>query len=632
MSASLPRKYYCVAYAELDTIPKKEGNVICTYDTDGWYYDIANPAGSASDSEKDIIRRKAGAIEFVAGFPPEVIDPDDSNKYARREPETVFVIRTNPEEEPALYAGYCWEGDMNDPDDTGTFYEIFNNFNMVRTISSSSKKFYLAGSDTVSDSLGNLYKNPNIFIEDGALNANLVGNVTGDVTGDVTGHLYGEADTASLATRAINDNAATPKPITGYLNNVQSNYTSNPGSILTFTRGDGNTFQVQVSDTKYEVYTADPNVPGLVPGINTTESSDNTNLLLTGSGWVDIDNIAIPSAQSADEDGEGQNIADTYIKDLSFDNSTREMTVTKGDDDTSTISIPDTSYSVFSTSEDGLAPMTDEVGDTAKFLRGDATWQSVVTPDMIYSGSDAGLVPTAPSSTENFLRSDGTWFGTFDNDEDGLVPKTSTAASTDILHADGTWSPDLDTVNTTGATQASNVQIQSPMYVIGAATQGTNPQTYTDANVYYLNNKLYSNNAEVVTTTESQNLTNKTFDNKSLGSAAFTDADSVIDGTDPNYNPNNVPTNNAVVSYVSSSTSSIYNAINAKLDNTVVAPMYDDTSTSYAVGDYVMYTDVNGTQLYECTSPVSAPAGDLDPNSWTQKTLADILKYIIGQL
>ena len=82
MSASLPRKYYCVAYAELDTIPKKEGNVICTYDTDGWYYDIANPAGSASDSEKDIIRRKAGAIEFVAGFPPEVIDPDDSNKYS----------------------------------------------------------------------------------------------------------------------------------------------------------------------------------------------------------------------------------------------------------------------------------------------------------------------------------------------------------------------------------------------------------------------------------------------------------------------------------------------------------------------------------------------------------------------
>jgi len=600
-TVSYQRKYYSVSYAELNTIPLKEGNVICTYDDDGWYYDVGNPAGSGTN----LMRRKANGIEFVEDL-----------ASARHEASTIFIINTGESEDEEgntfkLYSGYCWDSYQEE------YFEVFNNFrdSMVKTITDNNKKFYLAGSESNSTTIGTgefLYKNSNVYItESGSkIHANLEGNAD---TASAADH----SNTSNLATSAINDNADPAKPITGYLNSVVSDYTSNPGTILTFTHGDGTETQVQVSDTKYEVYTSNPNVSGLVPGTATTEPSDDTDLLLTGSGWVDLSNIAIPSAQSAENDGEGQNIADTYIKDLSFDNSTREMTVTKGDDDTSTISILDSQYSVFTTSEDGLVPHTG--ASSSVFLRGDATWQTVITPTDIYSGSTAGLVPTAPASTEKFLKSDGSWGGTFDDDEDGLVPKTNTAATTDILHADGTWSADLDTKNTAGAEQASSVV--APLYLIGADAQDPNPTTVTDSVVYMLNHKLYSNNVEVVDVSSSQNLTNKTFGGNTLASAAFVDKDSTIDPTSPTYEANNVPTNNAVVTYVGSQTGTIYNAINERTPINVIAPEYDDTQT-YNIGDLVMYTTVNGVKLFQCTS--SNPDAP-DVGGWTETTLAAVI-------
>ena len=54
--------------------------------------------------------------------------------------------------------------------------------------------------------------------------------------------------------------------------------------------------------------------------------------------------------------------------------------------------------------------------------------------------------------------------------------------------------PDTDTKNTAGSTQDT-----SKLFIIGAKTQGANPQTYSNSLCYIYGNKLYSNNEAVLT-------------------------------------------------------------------------------------------------------------------------------------
>tara|TARA_E500000331_G_scaffold354164_1_gene406508 strand:+ start:3137 stop:4894 length:1758 start_codon:yes stop_codon:yes gene_type:complete len=67
----------------------------------------------------------------------------------------------------------------------------------------------------------------------------------------------------------------------------------------------------------------------------------------------------------------------------------------------------DTTYNVFSTTEDGLVPQSP--GGTTKFLRADGTWDLPPTYTA-FTGTDAGLVPASTSGeSTKFLRSDGSW-------------------------------------------------------------------------------------------------------------------------------------------------------------------------------------------------------------------------------
>tara|TARA_B100001094_G_scaffold37216_2_gene31440 strand:- start:5497 stop:6993 length:1497 start_codon:yes stop_codon:yes gene_type:complete len=67
----------------------------------------------------------------------------------------------------------------------------------------------------------------------------------------------------------------------------------------------------------------------------------------------------------------------------------------------------DTTYNVFSTTENGLAPQSP--GGTTKFLRADGSWELPPTYTA-FTGTTVGLVPTSTSGeTTKFLRSDGTW-------------------------------------------------------------------------------------------------------------------------------------------------------------------------------------------------------------------------------
>ena len=78
----------------------------------------------------------------------------------------------------------------------------------------------------------------------------------------------------------------------------------------------------------------------------------------------------------------------------------------------------------------------------------------------------------------------------------GLVPAPSTTAgTTKYLREDGTWvaPPNSDTKNTAGATDSS-----AKLFIIGATSQGANPQTYTHDTVYIgTDGHLYSNSSKV---------------------------------------------------------------------------------------------------------------------------------------
>ena len=69
-----------------------------------------------------------------------------------------------------------------------------------------------------------------------------------------------------------------------------------------------------------------------------------------------------------------------------------------------------TTYSVFTSSTNGLAPLSG--GGTTKYLRADGTWQ--VPPDTnttypVFTSSINGLAPLSGGGTTKYLRADGTW-------------------------------------------------------------------------------------------------------------------------------------------------------------------------------------------------------------------------------
>lgn len=74
----------------------------------------------------------------------------------------------------------------------------------------------------------------------------------------------------------------------------------------------------------------------------------------------------------------------------------------------------------------------------------------------------------------------------------GLVPAPAKGDQSKFLRADGKWivptDTNTDTKNTAGATNST-----SKLFLIGATSQGANPQTYSNSNVYATAGRLYSN-------------------------------------------------------------------------------------------------------------------------------------------
>lgn len=71
-----------------------------------------------------------------------------------------------------------------------------------------------------------------------------------------------------------------------------------------------------------------------------------------------------------------------------------------------------------------------------------------------------------------------TTYQTFTSASNGLVPKSGSSTSL-FLKGDGTWATPTNTKNTAGATTTT-----SKIFLIGAISQATNPQTYSHTEVY----------------------------------------------------------------------------------------------------------------------------------------------------
>lgn len=97
-----------------------------------------------------------------------------------------------------------------------------------------------------------------------------------------------------------------------------------------------------------------------------------------------------------------------------------------------------------------------------------------------------------------------------------------------------------DTKNTAGSTDSS-----SKLFLIGATSQAANPQTYSQDTAYVgTDGKLYSNSKEVVNLSDTQALTNKTYNGYTLAAAS---AKGVVTTVDTSAN---LPTSNAVKTFV----------------------------------------------------------------------------------
>lgn len=608
--STIPRKFLTTSKDGLSSITPLNGQIILIYDSDEVYYDL--PANGQRDGAP--VRRKVSGVRVVDTLPE---NPMEGIAYVYVGTEQGKL----PESDQYIYDIRVW--------DEGKWKVVGNNWEdaFVESRVDDSGTFYLVGAPALGTTKGSLRKATDVYVKQDEIYGNLNGNATSATSANNAKH-------AAVADKATNDNATPPKPITEYVHGITA-VTTATDTTLTVSDGAGNSTNIVIPDTTYDIYTAD--TAGLVNGTDVTVAQDTSDLILCGDGWISTSNITMPAAESAVEDGEGQDIANTYIKDLSYSTSTEELTVTYGDGDTDTVSIPDTTYTVFDASHDGLVPAASNTGDTSKFLKGDHTWATVITSD--YQGATAvadgvaGLVPPAlAGEMEKYLKGDGTWGTTFAQDAPGLVPGPDATELGNYLRGDGTWAAAVDTLNTAGATNDTT----NTLYLVGAQTQSSNPQTYSNAYVYVNGNKLYSYSTtddasvQVATLSDTQAFTHKTYEGYTLGSACASDVGTTLDVTSASYDADALPKSSVVANYVLDKIGNISASLVSKVEFSTVANEFDDTQT-YAVGDFVTYLDDGDDyyKLYRCTNAVTV-AGDFSDADWTETTIIDAIKYIIA--
>lgn len=252
-------------------------------------------------------------------------------------------------------------------------------------------------------------------------------------------------------------------------------------------------------------------------GLTTTEQSNARANIGAGTSNLEIGTTST-TAMAGDT---------TFTTTLATDTGTNQLTMsantkyklTAGGTSYVFTTPTDTTYSTATTSTDGLMSATDKTK-----LDGIATGAEV--NQNAFSNITVGSTTIeADSSTDTLQLVAGNAVTLTADDTNNRVIIAST-----------------DTKNTAGSTADA-----SKLYLVGAKEQSANPQTYSQANVYATAGKLHSNAVEVVNLSDSQALTNKTYNGYTLAAAC---AKAVNTSVTYGSTSTNLPTTKAVSDFV----------------------------------------------------------------------------------
>ena len=614
--ATVPRKFIMTSRAELNSLSPVNGQIIGLWDNDEVYYDA--PEDGSPDGKS--VRRRVSGIQIITSLETFVPAAGGTGTVIPMT-DNIYVYLSN---ETLPSGDYAY--DMRIWKDS-QWYIVGTNVDdtTVKTTTSDSK-FYITGTPNIADDdVGPLNKNSNVYIDDGVIYGDLDGTAShathADTAADATNAVYAEKDTLDksltgyvytitadpnvLGKLSITTGGGTSSVVWVKLPGVFSTTddglvpksdgtgetdkflkgngtwglpavfsTGNPGLVPAPTAGDANKV---LSGGGNWVGTYTNSTPGLVPDTGTVQPSDNTGLILSGSGW--IHQGTVPAAESATNDGLGQNIANTYYKDATFDTTNKELTLTKGNGTTNTV-------------------------------------VSIPYVDSDFDGTASALVPEPLTADPTLsLRANGTWVATPDDTTGSTQYTVTPPAVAQPLYLTGALSQTSSAVTYTD----SNVfSLEGRLYQSDGATPTPSA-------------------VEVVDVSSTQTLSNKSFEINNTPYAVGTAVGSTVNtAVDPNNNPiipasganNDLPTNAAVRNYVTTVKSTIQQDLAYKVNLPVVAPVYA-AATAYTKDTYVMYDDGNGAALYKC---IQASTGNVptDTTYWIPATVMGIT--LVGTL
>ena len=594
--ATIPRTYIIATKDVIAITPPKNGQILASCDSDEVWYDAPDD-GTVNGNP---VRRKISGVQVVSELP-------DASK---RQSGIVYVLtntgKTLPNTDPQepVYELYVWLDTLNSWQVVGNNY-LDRNVYSARTGAAwlNGHPMYITGSPEESITTGHLLKISEFYLNYDDVNERYTLNVP---------YVNGTAANATTAIRALDaDRAGSDNEgnsITGYVHSVSGTYdTTNKCTVISVKDGTGTSLGTIVApNTEYSVFGT--TTEGLVPAPN---DLDTANKLLTNTGWVNKSSIDIGTAdvaKKAYDDFNSSRLISEYLADVTLDNvsSPPQIIFTRGNNTSKPISL----YGIFSTSADGLVPKASGSGDTAKFLRGDATWQSLP----VFNGNTSGIVPVSGDAAK-YLAGDGTWKGAFTGatagaaGTAGLVPTPPSGDVYYVLSNEG-W-----VVN--GAGSSPDPDPTTATYLIGVKNpQAANTATHTNAAVCVVDGKLYQSNdsntaAQVVDISSTQDIVNKTYEGYTLGSACEYP---VTDDIYPDYTD----------SFTGDGSKTIFNLSH---DATVVTEIlydndpqtnytlvncdeYDDTET-YVLNDYCVYEG----NIYRCTA--ASTTGTWVAGDWT---------------
>lgn len=281
------------------------------------------------------------------------------------------------------------------------------------------------------------------------------------------------------------DNHLTDADAHGYASRLDNIYTKNEVDNK-FSTLETNIDWKESVDTYDDILTTYPN-----PEKGWTVNANETTYRYNGSKWIDIGITAIPKATV---NVDGLMASSDKLKLDNIEENANNYTLPFA----TNLVLGGVSVGNNITNENGKISLTKKnITDALGFTPGSST--SIVAYALEKDGKHIKLVGN--DGSESSVDDEDTTYQIFtgatseSDGEFGLVPKPSIEDKNKYLKGDGTFSVPTDTKNTTGCTDTTG-----KMYLVGAKTQASAVQTYTQAETYIdENGNLCSNGTPVST-------------------------------------------------------------------------------------------------------------------------------------